>query len=198
MSGKRSTYNIPFNVYLSKSDKVLLQMISTRTSKSHSEILRIGIRFVFDSVTNDGNIDLTKIPTCYGEIPLACTDEKTAVELLEFQRWVQSPRCARCESANVYQVKERGTGKRNKRYLWRCRDCKKQYTVRIGTIFEGSHVPLKHWCRAFWEVRNKGNISARRLQHITGVDYLTALHIMRCVHKSNEALFSCWLKRQKN
>lgn len=194
MSGKRTLYKIPFNVYLSESDKALLQMISTETDKSHSEILRLGIRLVFDSVTNDGNLDLARAPDA--EMPLACTDEKAAVELLEFQRWVQSPRCARCESANVYQMKDRKTGKRNKRYLWKCRDCKKQYSVRTETIFQGSHAPLKHWCRAFWEIRNNGNISARHLRHITGVDYHTALHIMRCVYKSNEALFSSWHKRQ--
>ena len=48
---------------------------------------------------------------------------------------------------NVYKMSDAKTGKRNERFLWRCRDCKEQYTVRIGTVYEESRIELRHW----WE-----------------------------------------------
>src|SRR5208282_2058153 len=84
------------------------------------------------------------------QIPLACSDETAAVEFLEKQRWGNSPCCVLCGSADVYAMKDRKTGGRNKRFLWFCRDCKEQYTVRIGTIYEESRIELRHWCYAFW------------------------------------------------
>ena len=70
------------------------------------------------------------------EIPLACSDELAAVELLEALRWGKNPTCVHCGSASVYKMTDVETGNRNKRYLWRCHDCHKQYTVRIGTVYE--------------------------------------------------------------
>ena len=69
-------------------------------------------------------------------IPLACSDETAAVEFFETQRWGNTPACVHCGSVDVYKMVEAGTGKRNSRFLWRCRDCKEQFTVRIGTVYE--------------------------------------------------------------
>src|ERR1035441_6424923 len=62
-------------------------------------------------------------------IPLACSNELAAVEFLEQQRWGANPCCVHCGSVNVYKMVDAKTGERNSRYLWRCRDCKQQYTV---------------------------------------------------------------------
>jgi transposase-like protein len=83
------------------------------------------------------------------EIPMACQDETCAVEFLERQRWGDSPCCIHCGSVNVYKMTSTSGG-RNKRFLWRCRDCKEQYTVRVGTVYEESRIELRHWCYAFW------------------------------------------------
>lgn len=69
------------------------------------------------------------------ELPLACSNETAAVEFVERQRWGSEPACPRCGDTNVYQMRDRKTGERNKRYLWHCRGCGEQYTVRIGTVF---------------------------------------------------------------
>ena len=66
-------------------------------------------------------------------LPKVCGDEKAAVEFFERQRWGNSPVCPHCQSANVYKMTGRAGG-RNKRYLWRCRACGEQYTVRTGAI----------------------------------------------------------------
>src|SRR6266487_2320287 len=69
------------------------------------------------------------------ELPAACADETAAVEFFEKQRWGDSPCCPHCKDKNVYQMRDRD-GTRNQRYLWRCRACGEQYTVRIGTVYE--------------------------------------------------------------
>jgi transposase-like protein len=74
------------------------------------------------------------------EIPLACSDELAAVEFFEKQRWGATPCCVKCGSVEVYKMADAKTGERNSRYLWRCRDCKEQYTVRIGTVYEESRI----------------------------------------------------------
>ncbi len=84
------------------------------------------------------------------QIPLACSDELAAVEFLETQRWGNTPACVHCGSVDVYKMMDAKTGERSKRYLWRCRDCKQQFTVRIGTVYEESRLELRHWCYAFW------------------------------------------------
>ncbi len=113
------------------------------------------------------------------EIPLACADEAVAVEFMEKQRWGDKPYCPRCGSENVYQMKDAETNERNRRFLWRCRGCKRQYTVRIGTVFEESRIPLRHWCYAFWAAcASKKGVSAMQIQRQCQVSYKTALFMM--------------------
>lgn len=57
------------------------------------------------------------------ELPMACADELAAVELFEKQRWGDTPCCVHCGSVDVYKMRDRKTGGRNKRFLWRCLDC---------------------------------------------------------------------------
>ncbi|MCA9311007.1 MAG: IS1595 family transposase [Phycisphaerales bacterium] len=112
------------------------------------------------------------------EIPMACADEATAVEFLERQRWGDCPCCPRCGDTDVYQMKA-ADGTRNKRFLWRCRGCKQQYTVRIGTVFEESRIPLRHWCYAFWRAcTSKKGVSALEIKRQTGLSYKSALFMM--------------------
>src|SRR6476619_6427332 len=84
-------------------------------------------------------------------LPKACSDELAAVEFIEKQRWGNQPLCAHCGGKDVYKMTDRD-GTRNKRFLWRCRACGEQYTVRIGTVYEESRLPLRHWCFAFWRI----------------------------------------------
>src|SRR5271168_5544890 len=112
-------------------------------------------------------------------IPLACSDELTAVEFFEFQRWGNTPCCVKCGSVNVYAMKDAATGERNQRYLWRCRDCKEQYTVRIGTVYEESRLPMKHWAYAFWRgATSKKGVSALEIQRHCQISYKSALFLM--------------------
>jgi hypothetical protein len=71
------------------------------------------------------------------------------------------------------------TGERNSRYLWRCRDCKEQYTVRIGTVYEESRLPMRHWAYAFWRAcTSKKGVSALEIQRHCQISYKSALFLM--------------------
>jgi len=113
------------------------------------------------------------------EIPMACADEATAVEFIEKLRWDGEPSCPRCGDLDVYNMTDRKTGERNSRYLWRCHGCKKQFTVRIGTVMEDSRIPLYVWCYAFWAAcSSKKGVSALQIKRQTGLSYKSALFLM--------------------
>ncbi|MBN1975563.1 MAG: IS1595 family transposase [Sedimentisphaerales bacterium] len=112
------------------------------------------------------------------EIPLACIDETAATEFMEKQRWGEIPACPHCGDTDVVKVMGED-GKRNKRYLWRCHGCKKQFTVRIGTVFEDSRIPLRIWCYAFWKAcSSKKGISALQISRECSITYKSALFLM--------------------
>jgi transposase-like protein len=113
------------------------------------------------------------------EVPLACSSELAAVEFMEEQRWGDKPCCVHCQSASVYKMKDAKTGERNARFLWRCHDCKEQYTVRIGTVYEESRIPLRHWCYAFWRAStSKKGVSALEIKRHCQISYKSALFLM--------------------
>jgi len=113
------------------------------------------------------------------EIPLACSDEMAAVEFFEKQRWGANPCCVKCGSVEVYKMTDAKTGERNKRFLWRCRDCKEQYTVRIDTVYEESRLPMKHWAYAFWRAcTSKKGVSALEIKRHCQISYKSALFLM--------------------
>jgi transposase-like protein len=114
-------------------------------------------------------------------LPLACADERAAVEMFESVRWGGCPNCPRCGDTDVAMMKARG-GKRNARFLWTCHGCKAQYTVRVGTVMEESRIPLRCWAYAWWAAcSSKKGVSAKQIQRMTGVSYKSALFLMHRV-----------------
>ncbi len=113
------------------------------------------------------------------EIPLACSDELAAVEFFEKRRWGSNPCCVHCGSVDVHKMVDSETGKRNTRYLWRCHDCKAQYTVRIGAVYEESRLPMRHWAYAFWRAStSKKGVAALEIQRQCQISYKSALFLM--------------------
>jgi transposase-like protein len=113
------------------------------------------------------------------EIPLACSDELAAIEFFEKRRWGNTPCCVRCGSVDVHKMVDSKTGQRNKRYLWRCHDCKEQYTVRIGAVYEESRLPMRHWAYAFWRAAtSKKGVAALEIQRHCQISYKSALFLM--------------------
>jgi transposase-like protein len=117
--------------------------------------------------------------TMIEEIPLACSNELAAVEFFERRRWGKNPCCVHCGSVDVHKMVDSKTGQRNKRYLWRCHDCKAQYTVRIGAVYEESRLPMRHWAYAFWRAStSKKGVAALEIQRQCQISYKSALFLM--------------------
>ncbi len=129
---------------------------------------------------------MTKTPTVaqdksqvVAELPAACANEDLAVEFVERQRWGGSPVCPHCGTVGEAKQIIGRNGQRGPRYLWRCQACKKQFTVRIGTIFGDSKIPLRHWLYAFWAAcASKKGVSALQIKRQTGLTYKSALFLM--------------------
>ncbi len=112
------------------------------------------------------------------ELPLACCNEQAAVEFLETKRWGDLPCCPHCGSVTVYRMTARD-GSRNKRFMWRCKDCGKQYTVRANSVLAESLIPLAKWCRAMWMTATaKNGESALEFKRTLQVSYRTALFVL--------------------
>jgi transposase-like protein len=112
-------------------------------------------------------------------LPAACSDERAAVEFMEKQRWGDQPACPCCGSIAVYQMLDSKTGERQANYRWRCKDCKQQYTVRKGTVFEDSRIALRHWCYAFWRAStSKKGVAALEIHRQTGLCYKSSLFLL--------------------
>jgi len=68
------------------------------------------------------------------------------------------------------------TDQRSKGFLWRCRACHKQFTVRVGTVLEESRIPLRHWAYAFWRaVTSRKGVAALEIKRQCQISYPSAL-----------------------
>src|SRR3989338_1786176 len=103
--------------------------------------------------------------------PMRMTDHQ-ARQFIEKLRWPTGAVCPRCHKQEVVSV---GGGREG---LYNCRPCRKQFTVTVGTIFEGSHIPLSKWVQAFHLVcASKKGISALQLSRMLGITYKSAWHM---------------------
>lgn len=125
----------------------------------------------------------TKGEPVISELPAACASEQAAVEFMEKQRWGEHPHCPRCGDLNVYQMMDsKEPTKRQANFRWRCRGCKEQFSVRIGTVFEDSRAELRHWCFVFWRAAtSKKGVSALEVHRQTGLSYKTCLFMLHRV-----------------
>src|SRR5262249_14815961 len=80
-------------------------------------------------------------------------DEKTCFEFLEQQIWGGTPACPHCGSIHVYTRKHRSKNPAKagvNEYKCAEKGCNKNFTATVGTIFEGSKLPLRIWFGAIW------------------------------------------------
>lgn len=106
-------------------------------------------------------------------------DERLACWALERRRWGGGVRCPRCGVTQVTAMRSRSGG-RNERFLWMCRGCARQFTVRVGTPLSDSPLPLRHWCYAVWAAHTSlvGGVTAAQLRDALGIAYTSALFVV--------------------
>ena len=106
-------------------------------------------------------------------IPLPPETEDRCRALLERLRWPDGVWCLRCGTG-------RGIAPIDSRGQFECTACGYQFSVRVGTAFHGSHLPLAKWLLAVYLLAHDGEqITANALQEALGVSYKTAWHLRR-------------------
>jgi transposase-like protein len=99
-------------------------------------------------------------------------DEQAAIDFVERRVWEHGRVCPHC---GVIDDSGRLQGKSTRLGVWKCYSCRKPFTVKIGTIFEDSHVGIHLWLQAIYLVAaSKKGISANQLHRILGVTLKTA------------------------
>ena len=119
------------------------------------------------------------------------SDEQVCVDVVALMRWMDGAKCPDCwtpggdKGRNPYYLK---TQKR-----WKCRDCRRQFSVKVGTIFEDSPISLQKWLPALWMLLAcKNGVSSWELHRALGVSQKTAwfmLHRLRLALKTESFAF---------
>ena len=114
-------------------------------------------------------------------------DADKAREYLEKMRWINGIVCPHCGALEAYRLEAKPESKRPVRKgVYKCKACRKQFTVTVGTIFEDSHIPLHKWLMAICLLcSSKKGMSSHQLHRMLNVTYKTAWFM---THRIREAM----------
>lgn len=110
-------------------------------------------------------------------------NEEAAFAFVEAKLWPSGPVCPRCAViGNSVKLK----GKSTRLGVYKCRDCRKPFTVKVGTIFEASHIPMNVWLQAIFLVASsKKGISTNQIHRSLGVSLKASWFML---HRIREAM----------
>lgn len=107
-------------------------------------------------------------------------DTDRCIEFVAALRWPDGVTCAKCGSVETYFLKTRK--------IWKCKGCRRQFSVKVGTIFEDSPLGLDKWLPAVWLIANsKNGMGSHELGRALGVTQKSAwfmLHRIRLAMQS--------------
>lgn len=111
-------------------------------------------------------------------------DENVYLEHLKQMRWKDGAYCPHCGCRKVYSFSD---GKR-----YKCSDCRKQFTAKVGSIFENTKIPLQKWFVAIYLISShKKGISSLQLAKDLGITQKNAWFLLhRLRHASNTSAFN--------
>ena len=103
--------------------------------------------------------------------------EDEARAMLESIRWPEGPTCPHCGSKDHTRIESQAQSVRDG--LIQCNECRRQFTVTVGTVMQGSHITLRQWVQAFHSMSShKKGVSALQLQRNLGIhSYKCAWHL---------------------
>jgi transposase-like protein len=103
-------------------------------------------------------------------------DAEKAREYLEKMRWAKGMVCPHCGSLEAYKLAPKpDSNKPVRNGVYKCKVCREQFTVTVGTIFEDSHIPLHKWLMAIQLLcSSKKGMSAHQLHRMLGITYKSA------------------------
>src|ERR1700689_1940100 len=132
------------------------------------------------------------MPTLSKLTKTAFHSEPAAFEYLEATLWPDGPVCPHCGTvgnATKLTAPDRVEGKRQARIgLWKCKEkeCRKQFTVKVGTVFEHGRIPLHKMLQAVYLLCcSKKGISSHQLHRVLGITYKAAWFLS---HRIREAM----------
>ena len=119
-------------------------------------------------------------------IELARMTDDEARAYLESLIWPHGPVCPHCGSVESFRL----NGESHRPGLLKCKTCREQFTVTVGSMMEDSHIPLPKWVLAFhFLCSSKKGMSAKQLQRELGFgSYETAWFMS---HRIREAMATC-------
>jgi transposase-like protein len=110
-------------------------------------------------------------------------DEQAAYDWVEAQLWPDGAVCPRCGGLNRNTKLK---GKSTRIGVYKCKDCRKPFTVKIGTIFEDSHIPMRLWLQAIALLTaSKKGIGSNQLHRMMGITLKSAWFMS---HRIREAM----------
>src|SRR2546430_1261311 len=119
------------------------------------------------------------LPNSLTEAVRYFADPDVALTFLAALRWPDGVTCPACEAKNPGFLKTRR--------IWKCRDCGRQFSVKLGTIFEDSPIGLDKWLPAIWMLANsKNGISSYELARALGVTQKTGWFMLRSEEHTSE------------
>ena len=131
--------------------------------------------------------------TTIATLSLEVTSEADAYAYFEKLRWANGATCAHCSGTNVYFIEPANgvsrstrTGAQSERRVWRCRDCKKQFSVITNTMMHGTKIALRVWLMVIFELcSSKNGVAAREVERKYGVAGRSAWFML---HRIREAM----------
>lgn len=117
----------------------------------------------------------SELPLNWSELSPILADEDKARLYFENLRWgANGAACPHCGGDAPYKLQS-ANGSSTRKGVWKCRACRKQFTVTVGTVFEASHIPLTKWLQALYLITSsKKGISAHQLHRMLGITYKSA------------------------
>jgi transposase-like protein len=112
-------------------------------------------------------------------------DETAALAYVESRIWPNGPTCPHCGNADPVKIGQL-KGKSTRPGVRKCYECRKPFTVKVGTIFESSHIPLHLWLQAIHLIcASKKGISSNQLHRVLGITLKSAWFMS---HRIREAM----------
>lgn len=113
----------------------------------------------------------TEFPQTLQQAIIYFSDAENCTNFLSQLRWPNGVECPNCEGTEVSYL--------STRRLWKCKDCKKQFSVKVGSIMEDSPIGLDKWLAAIWLIANaKNGISSYEIHRSLGITQKSAWFLL--------------------
>src|SRR5438046_1053503 len=108
------------------------------------------------------------------------SNEQVCIDTVAALRWPNGPVCPKCEGTAHYYL---ATQKR-----WKCKSCRKQFSVKVGTIFEDSPIGLDKWLAAIWMIVNcKNGISSYEIARDLDITQKSAWFMLKRIRRAMQS-----------